>query len=81
MSWTCRTNDRKTTGKPEENGGLLGFYGIYPLVNVYITMEYPHDIPIQNGFDTIWDLRSDIIHMITGGTQSSFQEFVIRIFP
>ena len=25
-------NHRKTTGKPWENGGFMGFYGIYPLV-------------------------------------------------
>ena len=33
------TYDRKTTGKPLENDGLIRFCGIYPLVNVYITME------------------------------------------
>ena len=40
----------KTIGKPEENGdlmrvygGLIGFIVIYPLVNVYITMEHHHD--------------------------------------
>ena len=27
-------------GKPWENGGLMGLYGIYTLVNVYITMFF-----------------------------------------
>ena len=30
-------NHRKTIGKPWEYGGFMGFDGIYPLVNVYIT--------------------------------------------
>ena len=31
--------DGKTMGKPRENGGLMGFDGIYPLVMSNITME------------------------------------------
>ena len=35
FSWVAigklQENHRKTTGKPEENGGFMGFYGIYPL--------------------------------------------------
>ena len=38
--------NHRTLGKPEENGGLMGFNGIfhgtYPLVNCYITMENHH---------------------------------------
>ena len=29
-------------GKAQENGGFMGFDGIYPLVNVYIIMENHH---------------------------------------
>ena len=32
-------NHRKTIGKPLENGGLMGFNGIYPLVMTNIAME------------------------------------------
>ena len=36
---TNKFYNRKTMGKPWENGGLSGFYGMSPLVNVYITLE------------------------------------------
>ena len=26
--------------KPWENGGFMGFYGMFPLVNIYITTEH-----------------------------------------
>ena len=32
-------NHRKTMGKPWENGGLMGFNGIYPLVMTHIATE------------------------------------------
>ena len=35
-------NRWKIYGKSMENGDLMGFHGIYPLVNVQITMENHH---------------------------------------
>ena len=35
-------NPRKIMGKPWENGGLMGFYGMYPLVMTKIAMENHH---------------------------------------
>ena len=44
-----------STQKPLENGGLMGFYGIYPLVMTNIAMGNCH-LPIV-------DMNSDIIHI------------------
>ena len=32
----------ETIGKPLDNGGLIGFYGVYPVVICYITIEHHH---------------------------------------
>ena len=36
-------NHRKSIGKPEENGGLMGFNGIYPLVSSNMAMDILHE--------------------------------------
>ena len=61
---------QKTMEKLYENGGFMGLDGIYPLVNVYISMKH-HHVQWENIHYFDWAILNSYVRLPEGIVSSS----------